>query len=643
MSNAIMMKALPIVAAALGKKHGVNVVIREGASTASTDGKTIYLPVLPDTPLSLVLARGFIDHECAHVRYTDFTVNLGRGLKHTLINVLEDVRIEQQLGRELPGCKINLAALEKAFIETDMYDVVSSKSHPAEILVARIHHCLRVEILNNECTTDLANNAKAMFYKTFPAAMTREIDDLLLEAKALRDTQHVADLADRILAVIQKDQPQQPSPPSQKQDGDEGSSESDKQESQGSSSKEKQDESGKQDEGESSDDTGGNSGKSEEKGEASSDGSQSDEDASDDESDGSANFSQSNKGSAQSDDSANAEKSSESSEADQGKKDQSESNGNSTPIQKGEEVSSNSSTDKKLENQKELKESMDQEIVKSSDLGDKIAQALSGLSLMAHHSGDTAGTMPSVGKPLNGRPIITSEAARETTALRTRLFGLIQASKLKRTPPRRHGTRIDTGSLHKLRTGDTRVFRSSEMRQGINTGVVILLDQSSSMAHMMKDATKAAMAVAIALDTIPGVKLAVAGFGSERNVHTCCWDPVVRPMKLFSQRLDRNGFTPAAEGGTPIAESLWWASSELLGLQSVQRRIVITITDGQPQNPNAVKELVERMKHASIENTAIGIGIGISPDLFPNNCSISDISELPDQVFRMLQDMLVER
>ena len=64
--------ALPIVAAALGRKFGVEVGV--GGHDACTDGKRIQIPDVPDDPASRDLAWGYLAHESAHVRNTDFAV-----------------------------------------------------------------------------------------------------------------------------------------------------------------------------------------------------------------------------------------------------------------------------------------------------------------------------------------------------------------------------------------------------------------------------------------------------------------------------------------------------------------------------------------------------------------------------------------
>ena len=114
--NKHIIKSLPLLAAALGRKYGVEVVI--GGSSACTNGKTIYLPTLPldcsDTLLGLV--RGYIDHESAHLRETDFEVLRTAqltGLEKHIWNILEDWRVEHKLAAMFPGCGQNLTWLIK--------------------------------------------------------------------------------------------------------------------------------------------------------------------------------------------------------------------------------------------------------------------------------------------------------------------------------------------------------------------------------------------------------------------------------------------------------------------------------------------------------------------------------------------------
>lgn len=103
------LKALPLVASMLGDKLGVKVVFGE-QETACTDGSTVYLPPLPmeeDEELYW-LVSGYIDHEAAHIRHTDFESMKAAKLSpvaHHIFNIIEDWRVEHELVKRYPGCR----------------------------------------------------------------------------------------------------------------------------------------------------------------------------------------------------------------------------------------------------------------------------------------------------------------------------------------------------------------------------------------------------------------------------------------------------------------------------------------------------------------------------------------------------------
>lgn len=116
-----IMASLPLVASVLGERYGVEVLV--GGSEAKTDGTTIYLPALPlDSEESLIaLARGFLDHEAAHIRHTDFQELSAASLtplKKHIWNSIEDWRVEHALADIYPGCGYNFRWLmRREFLE----------------------------------------------------------------------------------------------------------------------------------------------------------------------------------------------------------------------------------------------------------------------------------------------------------------------------------------------------------------------------------------------------------------------------------------------------------------------------------------------------------------------------------------------
>ncbi|MBI9109956.1 VWA domain-containing protein [Maridesulfovibrio ferrireducens] len=128
-ANKHILKSLPLLAAVLGKKYGINVEI--GGKAAFTNGRTITIPSLPsecDSDL-LGLVRGYIDHESAHIRHTNFDILKDESItpleKH-IWNTLEDWRVENQLSRIFPGCKQNFNWLIKHLFLSDKDKICSN-------------------------------------------------------------------------------------------------------------------------------------------------------------------------------------------------------------------------------------------------------------------------------------------------------------------------------------------------------------------------------------------------------------------------------------------------------------------------------------------------------------------------------------
>lgn len=103
------------LARTLTEQFGVAVVCQ--GDSAYTDGRTIVLPTLPE-PLPHDLERmmvGYLDHEMAHVAFTDFTQVERFNRRHrgfeAMLNVVEDALIEKRAMQRWPGVRANLDAL----------------------------------------------------------------------------------------------------------------------------------------------------------------------------------------------------------------------------------------------------------------------------------------------------------------------------------------------------------------------------------------------------------------------------------------------------------------------------------------------------------------------------------------------------
>lgn len=120
---------------ALGKvvrlltRQGVTVQFRGSKAFVAYNPSTkkvdrMVLPEIGDniSPTLLRAIHGFLDHECGHMFYTPFQESLdwgnanGGGPMHSLLNIIEDIRLEKLLPRDLPGTAENLTRMYEEFI-----------------------------------------------------------------------------------------------------------------------------------------------------------------------------------------------------------------------------------------------------------------------------------------------------------------------------------------------------------------------------------------------------------------------------------------------------------------------------------------------------------------------------------------------
>lgn len=530
-------KSLPIVAKAMGDQMGVNVVIR--GNSAATNGKTIYLPELPkDDAEATLLARGFLDHEAAHVRLTDFSVIEDDPYLKNLTNIIEDVRIEKEMGQLYPGCAVNLRNLANHLAKAGSFDF--DPSQPDQLFLGWVLARCRSKILCQSGLDSVFTKANQFLEPALGTELHSEIGKLLDNVGSLETTAASQTVAARILQLLRLEQQQSQSQCQQDQNDCPESSEDNKEEC--------------------------------------------------------------------------AEDSSGS--------------GSASDIEKS---SQNSDVDTDILNQ----------ILDSSpadDYGDIGEMVGTELEAKAEETTPASAEMLYPGEDGGfsnfGCPPDIGTVRRSTSALRSRLGSLVQASKLKRSCPGRSGRRIDQRVLCRLPAGDTRVFHKREDKTAVNTAVIILLDRSGSMSHRMSLAAEATLAATDALYSIPGVSVCSAAFPGK--------SASVIPLTPFgaapAQTLDKYGIT--ADGGTPLAHALGWAAVQF-ALRQEPRKILVVATDGTPSHPELTRNYLQRLANQGVEQ--IGIGImdhGACSSYFKNHKTIHDIHELPNALFNTLKAAL---
>ena len=153
-------KSMAAVAAATSRSRGVKVTCSgRGAYTTCSqrmDARGRYVrelainipaEVLETKADAAALLRGYLDHEAAHVRWTDWSVLEDRRwqdpMLKTLLNIVEDVRVEKRMSAAFRGAKENLARIADILFGGDRWKEHARPPQPAALAASWLLFGLR--------------------------------------------------------------------------------------------------------------------------------------------------------------------------------------------------------------------------------------------------------------------------------------------------------------------------------------------------------------------------------------------------------------------------------------------------------------------------------------------------------------------
>lgn len=182
----------------------------------------------------------------------------------------------------------------------------------------------------------------------------------------------------------------------------------------------------------------------------------------------------------------------------------------------------------------------------------------------------------------------------------------------------------------------------TDFKLTLKTKVAILLDHSSSIEQVEIDYKRATVALCEALHYL-GIRFAVYAFSTE-STQLRCW--IIKPQNVkWSATGARRLAQIRASGGTPLAE--------MYGLlhpivKSFKPDIMVTLTDGEPSDFDAVREMVLSYRKLGIHMVALGLGrnlndaISIGSNLkyltYEKSLAVSRLEDIPNRVIHLLRD-----
>ena len=566
--------ALPIVAAAYGEKFGVKVIV--GGQQAMTDGQTIVVPNVQGDRFGDAL-WGYLAHEAAHVRMTDFEVGRDEIARsdflRTMLNTFEDCRIEREMIKLYPGTARTLNAVAAYMVDQGHYQIPTRDTHPAGILEAYCLYFLQCKVVGQHAIEDTLVATTAVYEQVIPKGVQVRLAVLLGRAGQLKSTADALVLSREVLRMVeeeaQKEQDaQQPAPQSQPSPQDSTQPQA---------------------------------------GSGQAGGQRSDSD------DGNAQGTGSGSSSAQSSGQGTA-------------------SGSASSTGDDADASSPGVMQQILDARaddhlKDKTEALRADLNSGADRGAHVVNVPTALEVMNDQA--------------SGQMLI-GQVASASSRIQSQLMGLVQASQRNGYTPGRHGRHLDTNRLHRLVSGDTRVFRRSAERKHPDTAVHLLVDMSYSMEKLMplgqrvyQVARDAAMALALGLEKINGVNPAVTFFCNDSRQPV--WSAVKHGQKV-SRNAGRFCFSP--QGCTPMTEAIWYSAFELSKTRE-QRKMVLVVTDGEPDDMRSCQQVVQLCQRSGIEMIGIGVGTGAKvAGLFASSIQIESVNDLKHTLFQLMSDAL---
>jgi cobaltochelatase CobT len=594
MKDRTLNRAFPIVAAAIGQRFGIKV--RVGGDQAYTTGDAIQLPGYDgDHPDYKDYAWGLLAHEAFHIRHSDFSIDYGRSvIRRRLCGAIEDVRIEFEGAREFPGTRLTIRTVIEKMIAQGKFKSHTERDHPGDILHGYVLKSLRARVLGQTALTPLVTESEKALKARFPKGAVIRLKGLLSEVPAgLSCERDCLSLADQILEMIEdevrKEQEAESARPASGSDSDRDDGADPEASGNDAGEESCQPESGTDETADANPDDG-QAGQDTDQASPTSGGAGSEQPNPDDDGLQPAGI-----------DTAGLE----------------------TLLQQilGTE-----------------EDDLEQDVFEAVKEALRIDDAQ--VAPVCLPSGDDARRNETMGLALHRKVL------GESGKIRAALQGVVQSHRRNRPIRKRCGQRIDVRQLHRLPAGETRIFLRQAHKVNPNTAIHLLIDRSDSMGYQAHDATgramgtrmplalDASMALALALEGIPGVNPAITAFpgGDERSVYT-----VLRHGEKLRPNVGAFALTPG--GSTPMAEAIWYAAASLCRCRE-PRKVVMVLTDGQPDDRLSTRDILARCQPSGIEAVGIGLGIDVS-HLYPKSIVINDLGELRTRLFELAKDLLI--
>jgi len=643
-------KIAKVINTLVTSKFGV--VVTVGGSTAYSAGGRINIPFGDfSDPKFMRMCHGFIDHETGHEAETKHELMAQMRARYqdfggSILNALEDARMELKQAQRFPGAKINLENLWKDMIELQQIINPFEMAEIGRVVFSYVNNTAR------KLVCGYANNYSAEGYEILAQNLGKpfadQLTNLIAQAVQAKSTDDVFNISCAICELLKQEQTKPQSNDTSDSDTDDESeddsegtgdaeSESDTDdeseddsegtgdaESESDTDDESEDdsegtgdaesESGtddeSQDDSEGTDDAEGESGTDDEsEDDSEGTGDAESESGTDDESeDDSEGTDDTESESGTDDESEDDSEGTDDAEGESGTDDESEDDSEGTDDAEGESGADDESegdSEGTVDAKSSRNLSGDVTDIEYQDYHQQVAELLSEMAIddqdeVAEFSGydiDVTSEPFKKSAPVEGWKALSSKFAR---TLQRVIIDNSESLKMGANS----GRKLMDRSIAQIPAGKKNVFEFKEENEAPVSSVELLVDASGSMdGRKMIEANKTALAFAKAFQRM-GIDIEVNYFGVydyERNKNT------IYQAKRFGERLKPENFSVGASGSTPTHDALFFGLTRIVNQQS-DNKIIIVVTDGQPDESSFLVDTVEMTKNTGVKIVPIGLG-----------------------------------
>lgn len=605
-SRKTLQDAAVITAAIQAGKSGISVVYGAPVPTACTDGKVIKIPALDYTePLTADVLEGYVDHEVAHVIHTEFGAKMSLPPQALPIyQGLEDIRIERERAKAYPGVPFRINRLIRALMSLGEMADPAAINDSLGLVSQWIAFDGRRRYLSYDSVSDYGPALSSVMDQKLPG-LRKLIEPLRDKVTSAKSTTEVVSLTTEIMAAIkdwaQQNQPppqQQPQPPPD-QSSDPESSDAPPQDQAESQSPPQQPENDDQAPASEQDDSPSDNGQP-------------------------------------SGDPSTEPTAEDSQESDGGQSGTGPDSGEEPGDQTGSKAQCDSGQAQSAQQLAAQCDGSAPPPAVSPDLGDMASAAL---VFDKSHAYDQPFPLKVSNQTPSGRGVNASAIDAHTIAIKARLQMLLQSKRYEPSYLSDKGTRVSSAALTRIFHGDARIFTRRDEVKAINTHVHLLVDTSGSMGDPVSStstrvqlAMEAAYLAAKAASMVPKTTITVTAFPGSSGEH-------VNFLAEPGKPIDPRRFVCAADHGTPLSEALM-AVAPAICARPEKRKIVIVVTDGQPNTPDMAKEVIRLFTRSGIEMVGLGIEEQSVHELFPTATVINDVAQLSNALMQCLSNKL---